>query len=295
MNPKQKIIIGLLSTIIVTALTLAGNTPAAVTLPSDQSQTKDLPAALNDFDALLKEHVDDKGMVNYQKIKARPVRLNTFLAALAAVKKTEFDRWPENQKIAFWINAYNAYTLKAIIDNYPVKSSFFKSLRFPKNSIRQIDGVWDKLKFNVQGQKLTLEHIEHKELRAKFSEPRIHMALVCAAMGRPPLRNQAYRGPQLNDQLDDQSKKFMAHPGKFKIDRAAQTVHLSQIFKWFGDDFTKKYLPDIGFADHTNPQRASLNFAAKYLPPADAEYLRDKKYKIKHLNYDWALNEQKKK
>ena len=142
---------------------------------------------------------------------------------------------------------------------------------------------------------MTLEDIEHKQLRAKFTEPRIHMALVCAAMGCPPLRNEAYRGEKLNTQLNDQSKKFMSHSGKFKIDRANDTVYLSKIFDWFGEDFVKKFKPEKGFAGPKDPQRASLNFTAKYLTKTNSEYLRDKKYKIKFLDYDWSLNEQKKK
>jgi len=92
----------------------------------------------SDFAEALKINVDDAGMVNYRKL------------------------WDDNAKIAFWLNAYNALTLEAIIDNYPIKSSFFKSRIYPKNSIRQITGVWDKIKFKVMGQNLTLGHIEHK-------------------------------------------------------------------------------------------------------------------------------------
>ena len=286
--------------ILITGAALAWNEPAEVyaagfSQTSDQISNTSMDAALDEYDAVLKEYVDDKGLVNYQQLKAHSKRLDAFLTAVAGTKKTEYDIWSENDKIAFWINAYNVYTLKTIIKNYPIKSGFFASLRYPKNSIRQISGVWDKLKFDVTGKKMTLDHIEHNQLRAKFKEPRIHMALVCAALGCPPLRNEAYRGEKLNAQLDDQSKKFMSHNGKFKIDRTKNMVYLSKIFDWFGEDFVKKFKPEKGFTDHKDPQRASLNFAGKHLSQADAEYLRDKKYKIKYLDYDWSLNEQKKK
>ena len=246
----------------------------------------------SDFAEALKINVDDTGMVNYRKLKAEPQKLRAFITEMGNLDRKEHDKWDDNEKIAFWLNAYNALTLKAIIDNYPIKSSFFKSRIYPKNSIRQIAGVWDKIKFKVMGQNLTLGHIEHKILRVKFDEPGIHMAMVCAAFGCPSLRNEPYTGDKLQEQLDDQTSRFLANPAKFKIARADNRIYLSPIFKWFAVDFIKKHGPKKSIGRHNKELSAVLNFIASYLDKAQKDYVLTGKFKIKYLKYDWSLNEQ---
>jgi len=211
---------------------------------------------------------------------------------LNKIQQEYYTDWDEKDKIAFWLNVYNALTLKAIIDNYPIKSSFFRSRIYPKNSIRQIAGVWDKINFKVMGQNLTLGHIEHKILRVKFDEPGVHMAMVCAAMGCPSLRNEPYTADKLQEQLDDQARRFLANPTKFKIERADERIYLSPIFKWFASDFIKKYGPKKSFGKHNKGESAVLNFIASYLDKTRKEYVLTGKFKIKYLKYDWSLNEQ---
>lgn len=247
----------------------------------------------SDFAEALKINVDDTGMVNYKKLKAEPQKLQTFITKLANLDRKNFEQWNDNEKIAFWLNTYNALTLKAILDNYPIKSSFFRSRIYPKNSIRQIVGVWDKIKFRVMGQNLTLGHIEHKILRVKFDEPRIHMAMVCAAMGCPPLRNEPYTGGKLQEQLDDQTRRFLSNSEKFKIEHANKRIHLSPIFKWFASDFIKKHAPNKNIGKHNREESAVLNFIASYLDNSQKDYVLTGKFGIKYLKYDWSLNEKK--
>ena len=240
----------------------------------------------------LKSFVDDQGVVNYRSLKASRQQLDAFVGALSRIDPVEYEKWSDAQKVAMWINAYNGLTLQAIINHYPIKSSFISSLRYPRNSIRQISGVWDKLEFVVMGRKRTLDSIEHSTLRQRFNEPRIHMALVCAAMGCPPLRNQPYRADGLDAQLDDQARRFLSDPLKFRIDRDKKLVYMSSIFKWFGDDFIKTYGTE-DFAGHGAAERAVLNFISKHLTDSDRRYLRTQKYRIKYFSYDWSLNEQR--
>jgi len=239
----------------------------------------------------LKTHTDDNGMVYYGGLKAHPAKLLAYVNAIGTLSQSRYDNWDDKAKIAFWLNAYNGLTLKAIIDNYPIKASFLRSRIYPKNSIRQIPGVWDELKFAVMGQKITLEHIEHKILRIRFNEPRIHMALVCAAMGCPPLRPEPYIGDQLDQQLDDQTRRFLGHREKFRIDRSKDVVHLSPIFKWFAEDFVRKYAPARNLGRHDDKTSAVLNFLAGYLDEKDEQYIRTGDFKVKYLDYDWTLNE----
>jgi len=245
-----------------------------------------------DYAAVLSTFVDDRGMVNYQGLSANRERLDSFADSLASLPGTAYNSWSEPDKIAFLINAYNGLTLRAVIDHYPIESSGVSGLVFPDNSIRQIPGVWDKLAFEVMGGPWTLDRIEHDTLRVDFDEPRIHLALVCAAMGCPPLRNEPYTGDLLDTQLDDQAYDFLANPRKFNIDREDGVVFLSSIFKWFGEDFIPSFGTNDRFTDHNQAERAVLSYIGTYLNDRDREFLENGDFKIEYLPYEWSLNEQ---
>lgn len=248
--------------------------------------------SFHSYGVTLSRYVDGRGLVNYRGLKADTANLDAFAASLSSVSPAQFDSRSEPQKIAFWINAYNALTLEAIIRNYPIRSSFLRSTIYPKNSIRQIPGVWDKLRFAVAGRQMTLDEIEHATLRKQFNEPRIHVALVCAAMSCPPLRSEPYTGEELDRQLDDQARAFLRSPQGMRVDRAAGKVYLSSIFKWFGGDFVKTYGTAEKFAGKSESERAVLHFASRYVSEADRDFLLGGSYKIEYLDYDWSLNEQ---
>jgi len=251
----------------------------------------------DDYAAVLKSYVDKEGMVNYRDLKKDRDKLDAFVDVMSKLNRKAFEKWDVNEKIAFWLNAYNALTLKVIIDNYPIKSKFFKSRVYPKNSIRQISGVWDKKKFNVMGRKVTLGHIEHKILRKQYSEPRIHMAMVCAAMSCPHLRKEPYLGNVLDKQLKNQSNRFVVSQRGFRIDEEKNVVYLSPILKWFVKDFAKTYKPSETrkrFSWLDKKQQAVLSFVRNHSGKTGLAYLdSDKQFKIKYLKYDWSLNEQK--
>ena len=264
--------------------------------------TQAVSFSYDDYAATLKAYVDDAGMVSYQKMKNDRTKLDDFLVAAAHLELKMYQSWDDKAKIAFWINAYNAMTLKAIIDHYPIKAGLLRGLAYPANSIRQISGVWDKIQFTVMGHKLTLNEIEHGILRGqnkdllekygRFYEPRIHMALVCAAMSCPQLRSEPFIGDKLEEQLDDQTRGFLSDPNKFRVDRNGGKVYLSSIFKWFGEDFVKGHKPGAGFTSGGgDAERAVLHFASAYVSTQDAEYLSMGKYKVKYIDYDWSLNE----
>jgi hypothetical protein len=238
--------------------------------------------------------VDEEGRVNYKKLKENETKLMAFLHALESLESEIYRTWYQEEKIAFWINAYNALTLEAILENYPIKSSFFKSLRFPKSSIRQIPGVWNTMTFPVMGEELTLDFIEHQVLRKNFHEPRIHMALVCAAQGCPPLRQEPYEGETLSEQLNDQVQRFLSDKRNFFIDKKKGIINLSSIFKWFGEDFLTPDSSEERFEGHKPKEKAVLNFISRYLSEEDNKFLRKDSLTVKYLDYDWALNEQEK-
>jgi hypothetical protein len=239
----------------------------------------------------LADRVDDEGWVDYAALKDDAGDLETFLANLAGLDRGAYESWDEAAKIAFWTNAYNALTLKAIIDNYPIEPSALRSITYPKNSIRQIPGVWKKLLFTVMGEAITLDRIEHGVLRVEFDEPRIHMALVCAAVSCPPLRNEPFTGERLDAQLQDQTVRFLDNPAKFRVERDTARVWLSSIFDWFGEDFVSSYGGGEGFEGRGDSERAVLRFVAAHLDDRDREFLEANEFSVEYLDYDWTLND----
>lgn len=187
-----------------------------------------------EWTTLLKRHVKVAGpvsQVDYDGFKSNLGELESYLKHLSAVKRAEFDGFSKDERMAFLINAYNAFTVKIILDHYPVKSikdigSLFKN-------------TW-KIKFiPLLGEEINLDEIEHQNLRKNFSEPRVHFAVNCASIGCPALRGEAYTAGQLNAQLDDQAKLFLRDKSRNTFDAAAKTLKLSMIFKWFKEDFEK--------------------------------------------------------
>lgn len=245
-----------------------------------------------DYAAVLAGYVDDNGLVNYSELQANRERLDAYADALAGLDPNVYEGWNDGEKIAFWINAYNGLTLKLIVDHYPIESSFFRSIVFPNNSIMQIPGRWTKVTFEVMGEPMTLDTIEHKVLRVQFDEPRIHMALVCAALSCPELRNEPFVADRLEEQLDGQTREFLANEDKFRIDREKGVVYLSAIFDWFTKDFVGRYGTGDPAGRRSEETQAVINFVGRYVSEADAAYLASGDYRVKHLDYDWTLNEQ---
>ncbi len=239
------------------------------------------PFGYEDYAVVLSTYVDDQGLVNYEALQKNRQELDQFNGAIAIVKPETYNNWTEAEKIAFLINAYNAFTLQSIIDQKPLKKS-----------IRDILGVWELNKFAIAGEEKTLNNIEHNTLRVDFNEPRIHAALVCAAMSCPPLRNEPFTAEKLDQQLEDQTQTWLSNPDiGFRIDREAGRVYLSKIFDWFGDDWKRSYAGQYEFAG-SDKERAALNFISGYLNAADRNYLKQGNYEISYLDYDWALNKQ---
>lgn len=247
------------------------------------------------YNSLLNQYVIN-ARVNYEGFINSRAEFETFLRALGSVDKDVFESWTEEQRLAFWINAYNAFTIKAIIDHYPIKRSFTLVGIFyaPSDSILQIKGVWTKLQFRALGNMVTLDEIEHQILRKKFNEPRIHMAINCASISCPDLRNEAYTPEKLEEQLADASINFVNNPDKgVYVNEQSGKVKLSKIFKWFGDDFINNYGSKKLFNNYSLKENAVLNFTSEYIESEEVkEYLMNNKLKIGYLGYDWHLNEQ---
>ena len=264
----------ILGSILLSAALIIGSASISVAQPFDQTHT--------DYDGVLKATVTD-GRVNYKSLKAAPDALDRYLDSAAGVSENQFNTWTEAQRLVFLTNLYNAATLRLILDHYPVKTI--------KDIGSVFKGPWDQPVVRLFGNAITLNNLEHDIIRKQYDEPRIHMALVCAAKGCPVLRSGAYTPEKLNDQLDEQSRQYLSSPAGLRIDRKAGIVYFSSIFKWYGEDFPGKYSPVSGFAGIKKTAQAVANFCAGYLSATDSEYLAAGGYSVKYLKYDWSLNE----
>jgi hypothetical protein len=204
-------------------------------------------------------------------------KLDQYLHSLEAVPADEFGKWTREQQFAFWINAYNAYTISLVAGKYPVESI--------KDIGSLTKQVWDQefiplkpLFPEAKGERLSLNDIEQRILRPKFKDARVHAAVNCASQGCPPLRKEAFEAEKLGAQLDEQVRAWLADPARNRYDRAKGKIEVSKIFDWFADDFVR----DAGSVQ---------TWIAKYAPPSEAEWLRDaKKLSISFLDYSWKLN-----
>ncbi len=274
-----------LALLIGTVALLAGCTNSATLAPSNSqtAQTAVTTAAsldYKDYETILRSYVNDAGLVDYLALQANAQPLEDFVAKLGAISPSSYDAWSEPDKIAFLINAYNAITLESIIKQRPLKGS-----------IKDIFGVWNFNKHQVAGKSLTLDNIEHDILRKDFQEPRIHAALVCAAISCPLLRQEPYRGERLNEQLEDQVNQWLSSDHGLKIDRTQNKVAISALFKWFGEDWQAKYNSSDKFTG-SDKERAALNFISRYVSSEDRDYLAAGNYQVEYLDYDWSLNRQ---
>ncbi len=176
------------------------------------------------FDELLKKYVSAEGWVNYDVLRKDAEKLDRYIAAIA---KAPFDALDRNEKLALLINAYNAFTLRLILDYYPVDS--IKGIPAAKR--------WTHQRWKVGPHTWSLDQIEHDQIRPKFREPRVHFALVCAAVGCPKLRNEVYRAERLEEQLEEQTRYAHTHERWFRMHATKGVIHLTKLYKWYGGDF----------------------------------------------------------
>lgn len=244
------------------------------------------------WDSLLQEHVFG-GLVNYQSFLGDEVRFDKYLSGLDSVSRREVDGWDRNEQLAFWINAYNAFTVRVILENYPIETWTLKGLVVPRNSIIQIPGVWKKLSWKVAGQLLTLDQIEHSIIRPNFDEPRIHFSIVCASVGCPDLRSEAFTSSKIESQLQEQAVGYLHNANKgVRFDFEKNRICVSQIFKWFTEDFVIESVESDGLPYQSGDANIILNFIKAYF--TDQKYqalLQFKDLDFEFLSYDWSLNE----
>ncbi len=232
--------------------------------------------------SLLKKHVkwlpDNKqSRVDYKGFAADRAELKKVLETFSAVPKADFDKWSRPQQMAFLINAYNAFTVEIILTKYP-------DLKSIKDIGSFVTPTWKKKFFTLLGEERHLDWIEHEQLRPRYAEPRVHVAVNCASIGCPALFPEPFTAAKLDAQLEDGMQRFLGDRTRNRY--ADGKLEVSNIFKWFREDFEKGHK---GFAklEDVFAKYADLLAAA----PADREKIRAKSVSISNLDYDWSLND----
>ena len=207
------------------------------------------------WNSILQKHVSNIGNVDYKSIRENRTELDIYIDTLGENMPTE--DWTKNQKLAYWINAYNALTVDLIIRNYPIES------------IKDIKNPWEQRLWELGNKTYSLEEIEHEILR-KMSEPRIHFAIVCASYSCPKLQNKAFTAENLEGQLTNVTKEFLADNNRNEI--SENSIKISKIFDWFSKDFTQN--------------GSMIDFLNQY-----SEVKISPSAKKRYKDYNWALNE----
>lgn len=253
MNLLKSTIIGIFATAFISS--------CAVKKISSASQ----PVSHEIWNELVGKYVTEEGKVDYKGFVKDSVRLNEYLSILSSSHPNDAN-WNRSERLAYWLNAYNAFTVQIVTRNYPQKS-----IKDIKNGIPFVNTVWDIKFIKIENETYDLNNIEHGIVRPRFEEPRVHFALNCASISCPRLRNEAYHPEKLEEQLTDQAKYFLTNPIKNKI--TAERAQLSKLFTWFKGDFTKN-------------SKSLKDFINQY-----SEVKLTNATDIDYLDYDWNLNE----
>jgi hypothetical protein len=232
------------------------------------------------WDRILKQNVTGDGRVDYAALKASRAEFDGYVAQIAARSPESHpqDFSTAESQLAYWMNAYNALTIKGVVDNWPTQS--VRDLGFLFSFFRRDD-------YTAGGKKVSLNYIEHDVIRKKFAEPRIHFALVCASLGCPKLRREAYTAERLEEQLEDGARYFINEPRNLSFDAARNRVTVSKIFDWYGGDF-EKHMKAKGAASSGN---LILDYVRPYANDANRRALDAlKKPGVSYADYSWEVN-----
>jgi hypothetical protein len=240
------------------------------------------------FDTLLRRHVawNEPGTtttVDYRAFAAGRAELRKVLDSYSGVTRAEYDTWTRDQRLAFLINVYNAYTVELILTRHP-------DLKSIRDLGSLIQSPWKKRFFRVLGQDRHLDDVEHGMIRAPgvFDEPRIHFVVNCASIGCPALRPEAMTAARLEAQLEDSTRRFLRDTTRNRYVSAAGRLEVSKIFDWYRGDFEK------GFGGIASREQFFGRYAELLAAdPKEQAAIRSGKVPIVYLEYDWALNDRR--
>lgn len=248
----------------------------------------DLEALHVPFDALLDEHVRD-GLVYYKALQGDRASLNRYIASLNAPPVVSgYEKWSDDQKKAFWLNAYNALVMQTVVNHYPIKGT---AKNYPANSIRQVPGAFEKTPHAIAGRQVTLDQIETSVL-AELDDPRVYLALGRGAVGSGRLRSEAFSAKAVDKQLAQTKAQFAVTPRWAKVDEIGGKVSISPILSWRAAVFIEEYADDSFDLPKREPlERAVIGFLRPHLLAAEEEFVKKNTFQLTYEPFDWRLND----
>ena len=271
--------------------TLAANNVTVARRASRSTRPFDLE--YHQYGRELSKYVEsESGLVHYRMWQKDQAGLAAFISSLAKLDKAVYEKFDQKQRLAFWLNVYNALAIKSVLDHYPIKATVEY---FPESSIRQFNDGWEVLRFEVMGQPITLYDIEHDRLRLGFRDPRVHFAVASASIDSARISQRPFVATGLDQRLDDLTRRFFAQPNTFTFDPDKGTVRVSKIFSWFTLDFAAR----AGYGKMVFPpprdEDIILSYISLYLPEDRRQALdkvrQDGRLNFAYLPYEWALND----
>lgn len=240
------------------------------------------------FDEILDLYVRD-GLVYYFALRQERGKFDRYVQALGDVSADTLKGWPRDRQLAYWINAYNAFVLRTVIDSYPIRG---RAPEFPANSIRQIPGAFERRQFRAGGRMVTLDGLE-KDVIAGFGDARALLALSRGAMGGPRLKSEAFTADRLESQLATMASELVASRDLIFVDVANERLAVNPLFSWREEVFAKSLAsraPAI-YATRSPLERAVLSLIDPLLVPNEAEFLRKNTFHMVFSEFDWKLND----
>ncbi|MPY89173.1 MAG: DUF547 domain-containing protein [Luteitalea sp.] len=239
------------------------------------------------LDAILDLYVRD-GLVYYRTLRGERARLDRYAGALN-VSPATYEGWSRDEQAAFWVNAYNTFVLRTVINNYPIRG---RSTQYPPNSIRQVPGAFERLTHRAAGRSVTLDQIE-KTILPAFGDPRLYLALGRGAVGSGRLRSEAYTGAGLAEQLEAVAEDCVDRSECSLLDKDAGELSITPIFSWHEQEFIKAYSEP---GEQAYPGRSALELAILRLLepnflPTERAFLRRNTFRVKFVAFDWRLND----
>jgi hypothetical protein len=239
------------------------------------------------FDEVLDIYVRD-GFVYYNALRLERPRFDRYVASLD-VSPTVYQAWTPPRQLAFWLNAYNAFVLRTVIDHYPIRG---RTAQYPANSIRQIPGAFETRTFRAAGRAVTLDGIE-KEILPDFGDARAFLALGRGAVGSPRLRSEVFDGDRLDAQLSGVTAEAVTRHAVVRVDRIDGVLSASPIFSWREPMFVSSFADraPATFATRSPIERAILALVDAHLITSERNYLRENTFRIVFHEFDWTLND----
>ena len=240
------------------------------------------------FDEILDIYVRD-GLVYYHALKVERAKFDRYLAAVSAVTAAEINGWSPQGQLAYWINAYNAFVLRTVIDHYPIRG---RAADYPASSIRQVPGAFERQTFRAGGRPLTLDGLE-RDVIGGFGDARALLALSRGAQGGPRLKSEAYTSQRLDAQLTTMAGELVNHRQLVRVDQATNTLSVSPIFSWREAIFVRSSAGrgQSLFGSRSPLERAVLALIEPLVVPNEADFLKKNEFRMVFHDFDWRLND----